>query len=231
MPRAAGACATAAPSPRRCTAVSPIMSRSAPASRQAGCGPRCAASIGPAERIFVSTADACRGAGRARDFRPPSSARCGVDLDQFTSDGPIHPKLAGLPRPILLSVGRVAVEKNLEAFLDCPVAGSKVVVGDGPALAGLKQRYGKVRFPRRQIGSRAGVALSLRGRVRLSEPDGHVRTGQYRGAGVRGPGGGVPGRWAARYPRSRGMRGSWRPGADRSARRAAGRGDCAGLGR
>ncbi len=41
----------------------------------------------------------------------------------------------GLPRPIFLSVGRVAVEKNLEAFLKLDLPGSKVVVGDGPARA------------------------------------------------------------------------------------------------
>ncbi len=41
-----------------------------------------------------------------------------------------------LPRPIFLNVGRVAVEKNLEAFLDLDLPGSKVVVGDGPALRG-----------------------------------------------------------------------------------------------
>src|SRR6185369_3481271 len=51
-----------------------------------------------------------------------------------------------LPRPIMLNVGRVAVEKNIEAFLDCPVPGSKVVVGDGPALEPLKARYPDVHF-------------------------------------------------------------------------------------
>lgn len=109
----------------------------------------------PAERIFVSTPTlAAELAGRG--FPPAFVCPLGVDLDQFTPDGPIHPKLAGLPRPILLSVGRVAVEKNLEAFLDCPVAGSKVVVGDGPALAGLKQRYGKVAF----LGAKSGAELA-----------------------------------------------------------------------
>ncbi|MGL4541086.1 MAG: glycosyltransferase, partial [Polymorphobacter sp.] len=45
-----------------------------------------------------------------------------------------------------LSVGRVAIEKNLEAFLDADFAGSKVVVGDGPALDSLRQRYPQVLF-------------------------------------------------------------------------------------
>ena len=109
----------------------------------------------PAARVFVST----QGLAAELAWRGfPAAFVCplGVDLDQFSPSGAPHPKLAGLPRPILLSVGRVAVEKNLEAFLDCPVAGSKVVVGDGPALAGLKQRYGKVAF----LGARSGAELA-----------------------------------------------------------------------
>ena len=40
-----------------------------------------------------------------------------------------------------MNVGRIAVEKNIEGFLDTAYPGSKVVVGDGPALAMLKARY------------------------------------------------------------------------------------------
>lgn len=47
----------------------------------------------------------------------------------------------GLPRPIFMTVGRVAVEKNLPAFLDLDLPGFKVVVGDGPARADLEKRY------------------------------------------------------------------------------------------
>jgi glycosyltransferase involved in cell wall biosynthesis len=52
----------------------------------------------------------------------------------------------GLPRPIFLSVGRVAVEKNLEAFLKLELPGSKVVVGDGPARAELMRAYPQAHF-------------------------------------------------------------------------------------
>ena len=38
----------------------------------------------------------------------------------------------GLPRPLFMTVGRVAVEKNVPAFLELDLPGSKVVVGDGP---------------------------------------------------------------------------------------------------
>lgn len=65
----------------------------------------------------------------------------GVDTELFTPDGPLHPALKSLPRPILLSVGRVAAGKNLDAFLASDIIGTKVVVGYGPALSELKRRY------------------------------------------------------------------------------------------
>jgi glycosyltransferase involved in cell wall biosynthesis len=52
----------------------------------------------------------------------------------------------GLPRPIFLSVGRVAVEKNLEAFLKIELPGSKVVVGEGPARSELMRAYPQAHF-------------------------------------------------------------------------------------
>lgn len=51
-----------------------------------------------------------------------------------------------LPRPIFLNVGRVAIEKNLPAFLDLDLPGSKVVVGEGPELSRLKRRYPDAHF-------------------------------------------------------------------------------------
>ena len=65
----------------------------------------------------------------------------GIDTNVFKPALTAHPVLADLQRPILLSVGRVAIEKNLESFLDAPVAGTKVVVGEGPALAQLQKQY------------------------------------------------------------------------------------------
>jgi glycosyltransferase involved in cell wall biosynthesis len=74
---------------------------------------------------------------RARGFRNVVLWPRGVDARLF------HPRAAdlGLPRPVFLSVGRVAVEKNLEAFLDLDLPGTKVVVGDGPALMALTRKY------------------------------------------------------------------------------------------
>jgi glycosyltransferase involved in cell wall biosynthesis len=60
------------------------------------------------------------------------------------------------PRPIALYVGRVAVEKNISAFLDLPFAGTKYVVGDGPQLRTLRRRYPAVRF----VGVKTGDDLA-----------------------------------------------------------------------
>ena len=57
-----------------------------------------------------------------------------------------------LPRPIFMSVGRVAIEKNLEAFLSLDLPGTKVVIGDGPQEDELKRRFPDAHF----LGSRAG---------------------------------------------------------------------------
>ena len=57
-----------------------------------------------------------------------------------------------LPAPHLLYVGRVAVEKNIEAFLDMEVDGSKIVVGDGPSLEALRTKYPDVHFAGMKTG-------------------------------------------------------------------------------
>ncbi len=80
----------------------------------------------------------------------------GVDLELFTPTAPPPPEYASLTRPIQLYVGRVAVEKNVAAFLDTRRPGSKVVVGDGPALAALSARHPEVLF----LGRREGRALA-----------------------------------------------------------------------
>jgi glycosyltransferase involved in cell wall biosynthesis len=80
----------------------------------------------------------------------------GVDLGRFHPGVPHHPALANLPRPIQLYVGRIAIDKNIEAFLASGHPGSKVVVGDGPALDRLKRRYSCVSF----MGSLAGDELA-----------------------------------------------------------------------
>jgi len=51
-----------------------------------------------------------------------------------------------LPRPIAAYVGRVAVEKNIDAFLSMPWVGSKLVIGDGPERARLEAQYPSATF-------------------------------------------------------------------------------------
>ena len=70
----------------------------------------------------------------------------GVDTALFRPDHAPHPAFADLSRPIAIAVGRVAVEKNLEAFLAADWPGSKVIVGDGPALAELRTRFPDATF-------------------------------------------------------------------------------------
>jgi len=89
---------------------------------------------------------------RARGFRNVVLWPRGVDAGQF------HPRAVdlGLPRPVFLCVGRVAVEKNLEAFLDLDLPGTKVIVGDGPARAALARNYPQAVF----LGARHGEQLA-----------------------------------------------------------------------
>lgn len=68
----------------------------------------------------------------------------GVDLARFRPE-PREP-WDGLERPVFLYAGRVAVEKNIEAFLSLDLPGTKVVVGDGPAREGLMRRFPAAHF-------------------------------------------------------------------------------------
>jgi glycosyltransferase involved in cell wall biosynthesis len=77
----------------------------------------------------------------------------GVDTELFRPNS-IRPLT--FPEPVFLYVGRIAVEKNLKAFLDLDLPGSKVVIGDGPSRAGLQASYPHVRF----LGTRIGKALA-----------------------------------------------------------------------
>ena len=77
----------------------------------------------------------------------------GVDTGLFR---PQDKSALDLPRPIHLYMGRVAVEKNLDAFLGLPLEGSTVVIGDGPALADLRERYPSAHF----LGAKTGEDLA-----------------------------------------------------------------------
>jgi glycosyltransferase involved in cell wall biosynthesis len=89
----------------------------------------------------------------ARGFKKLGFWTRGVDTDLFRPDDPAE---LDLPRPVFLTMGRVAVEKNLEAFLGLNLPGSKVVIGDGPQRAELERRYPKVKF----LGEKNGQDLT-----------------------------------------------------------------------
>jgi len=90
---------------------------------------------------------------QARGFQHLRSWTRGVDLTLFK---PEPREQFGLKRPVFLYVGRVAIEKNIRAFLDLDLPGSKVVVGGGPQLAKLKRQYPGVTF----TGPRFGEPLA-----------------------------------------------------------------------
>jgi glycosyltransferase involved in cell wall biosynthesis len=89
----------------------------------------------------------------ARGFRRLAFWGRGVDTSLFNPD---HPATLDLPRPIFMTMGRVAIEKNIEAFLSLDLPGSKVVVGDGPQRRELMQKYPDVKF----LGEKKGAELT-----------------------------------------------------------------------
>jgi glycosyltransferase involved in cell wall biosynthesis len=107
---------------------------------------------GRAQRTLVPTPTVGREL-EARGFRNIVAWTRGVDTDLFKPRGK---HLLADPRPISLYVGRVAHEKNIEAFLKLDLPGTKCVIGDGPAMIELVRKYPKARF----LGYKHGVELS-----------------------------------------------------------------------
>jgi len=89
----------------------------------------------------------------ARGFRNIVRWTRGVEVELFKPSDKRH---LSYPRPIAIYVGRVAVEKNIEAFLRFEWPGTKVVVGDGPARKALEAQYPKTKF----AGYRYGEELA-----------------------------------------------------------------------
>ncbi len=109
----------------------------------------------PSSGVMVAT-ESVRAQLRAHGLTQLREWSRGVDLSNF-GPGIEPPDLYwDLPRPIQLYVGRVAVEKNIEAFLRSSHPGSKVVVGDGPALARMREEFPQAYF----LGRQAGIELA-----------------------------------------------------------------------
>jgi glycosyltransferase involved in cell wall biosynthesis len=90
---------------------------------------------------------------QARGFRNLALWPRGVDTELFRPDQPL---LIDFQRPIFLMVSRLAVEKNIEAFLSLDLPGSKVIVGDGPQAEELQFRFPKAIF----LGLKTGQELA-----------------------------------------------------------------------
>lgn len=106
---------------------------------------------GPAKAVMVPTPrmqDALEQSG----FKNVVQWSRGVDTNYFTP-GPREE--ATLKRPLYLYVGRIAVEKNIDAFLKMDLPGSKWVIGDGPMREELERKYPEVRF----LGAKPHEAL------------------------------------------------------------------------
>ena len=106
----------------------------------------------PSKNIMVSTMTLKKDL-EDRSFKNVSLVKLGVDTDLF------HPNKRvdlSFKRPIFLSVCRISKEKNLPAFLDLDLPGSKVIVGEGPDLHSLKVKYPEAHF----LGKLEGVELA-----------------------------------------------------------------------
>jgi glycosyltransferase involved in cell wall biosynthesis len=106
---------------------------------------------GPATAMMVATESLKRELA-AHGFHHLRIWSRGVDVEHFR---PIAGASLPFEKPVWIYVGRVAVEKNIEAFLALDLPGTKIVVGDGPAKAALEVKYPKVQF----LGALTGEPL------------------------------------------------------------------------
>jgi len=97
---------------------------------------------GPSESVMTPT-QVVKADLEAHGFKNVVTWSRGVDLEIFK---PQRSERLRSDPPIFLYVGRVAVEKNIEAFLALDLPGSKWVAGVGPALNGIRARYPNVNY-------------------------------------------------------------------------------------
>jgi glycosyltransferase involved in cell wall biosynthesis len=110
----------------------------------------------PSGRLMVAT-PTMREELTRHGFRNISNWSRGVDTEVFHPRRQDEPDIfAHLAKPVFLYVGRVAVEKNIEAFLGLDLPGTKVVVGPGPQLDELRAKYPSVVF----TGPTSGAELA-----------------------------------------------------------------------
>lgn len=109
----------------------------------------------PAHAVMVPTISVMRQL-QQKKFRQLALWSRGVDLQMFRPYGKDLAAYRHLPRPLLLYVGRLALEKNVEDFLKIEASGSKIVIGTGPLFAELRKKYPDAHF----LGSMSGENLA-----------------------------------------------------------------------
>ncbi|HYE37389.1 glycosyltransferase family 1 protein [Methylocaldum sp.] len=107
---------------------------------------------GGSERLMTATPTLLEEL-KTRGFGNPVLWSRGVDTELFRPRGK---DFLPASRPVLLYTGRVAIEKNIEAFLKLDLPGTKYVVGDGPQREELERKYPEVRF----VGYKHGEELA-----------------------------------------------------------------------
>jgi glycosyltransferase involved in cell wall biosynthesis len=103
--------------------------------------------------VMVSTASIAEDLDK-RGFQRLMHWSRGVDHSQFS---PAKAAAIDLPRPVFLYAGRLAPEKNVEAFLALDLPGSKLVAGDGPSRYALQASYPQAHF----LGTQGSDALAV----------------------------------------------------------------------
>lgn len=109
-----------------------------------------------AYRCMVSTDRVHRELAQ-RGFRNLVRWSRGVDTQLFRPRGK---SFLDLPRPIAAYVGRLAVEKNVDAFLQMPWPGSRILIGDGPERARLQAQHPQVTFAGYRFGEDLAAHLA-----------------------------------------------------------------------
>lgn len=111
---------------------------------------------GPAIKTMVPT-ESIRKRLSERGFKHVVIWSRGVDTDLFKPNQVVH---KNNEHPVFIYVGRVAVEKNLDAFLSLDVPGQKVVVGDGPDRQRMQSNYPEVHFTGYQYGEELAATIA-----------------------------------------------------------------------
>ncbi len=110
----------------------------------------------PASRTMVST-PGLKQELESKGFQDLVFWSRGVEHELFR---PRQGRVLDVARPVSMYMGRVAVEKNIQAFLDLDLPGTKVVIGDGPALKSLQDRHPEALFLGRKTGQDLAVHLA-----------------------------------------------------------------------